>query len=74
MAKYRLSRQAVSDLEGIFDYSADQFGLSQAEFYLLGLEEALLRIAETPKLAHSVQDIRAGYFRYLYEQHAIYEL
>lgn len=72
MAEYRLTERAVADLESIFDYSADPFGFSQAEFYLLGLAEALLKIVATPKLAHSIQDIRADYYRYLYEQHAIY--
>lgn len=72
MADYVLSARAVADLEEIYDYTEREFGHAQAVSYLSGLEERFRQLAIQPALAPGIDDIRPGYRRYLFEQHAIY--
>ena len=50
----------------------NNFGQLQAEAYLSGLDETLVQVSNTPTLAQKVDDIRKGYRRYLYQEHAVY--
>ena len=72
MADYRLSRAAAADLEEIAYYGLRTFGLPQMQRYQEGLKLRLQRIAEAPQTSPSVEHIRAGYRRSVYESHAIY--
>lgn len=42
MAGYRLSVEALSDLENIWFYGAEQWGMDQADEYSLKLEKTIL--------------------------------
>ncbi len=46
MAKYSLTRQADNDLEDIFVYSMEQWGLAQAAHYLRELERCIESLAD----------------------------
>ncbi|WP_114325698.1 type II toxin-antitoxin system RelE/ParE family toxin [Candidatus Colwellia aromaticivorans] len=72
MAKYTLSEKASIDLANIFQYTYKNFNINQAESYLSELEECFVMLSNEPDLAHKVEDIRSGYFRYLYRKHAVY--
>lgn len=72
MTKYTLSKKASSDLANIFQYTYKNFNKKQAEHYLKELEECFLMLSNEPDLAHKVEDIRKGYFRYLFSKHAVY--
>ncbi len=69
---YRLSNKAEQDLRNIYRYTVSNFGQLQAEAYLSGLEETLVQVSDTLTLAQKVDDIRKGYRRYLYQEHAVY--
>ncbi len=69
---YQLSASAEEDIREIYRYSVSRFGERKAEAYLIGLEESQELIAGNVNISHCVDDIRAGYRRYLYRQHAIY--
>jgi toxin ParE1/3/4 len=69
---YGLSNKAEQDLRNIYRHTDTTFGQLQAEAYLCGLEETLIQISSTPTLAQKVDDIRKGYRRYLYREHAVY--
>lgn len=43
--KYLLTEQADSDIENIFIYTAKQWGVAQAQKYLLKLDKELLKLA-----------------------------
>lgn len=72
MTKYTLSQKTSKDLANIFQYTYKNFAISQAESYLSELEECFIMLSNQPDLAHKVEDIRKGYFRYLFRKHAIY--
>ena len=72
MAEFRLSPRAQRDLEGIFDYTVAQWGLSQAIRYTEIIEAACATLANAPFQSQNCATIRPGYRRRNVEQHAIY--
>jgi len=48
MGRYRLSRKADQDIQSIFEFGAERFGIAQAENYVLGLHEQLALLADEP--------------------------
>ena len=72
MARYSLSREAEADLDDIFRYSIETFGLTRAERYYLALEECLQRVAETPALGRAVAGRSRTFFQYNCMRHAIF--
>ena len=72
MAEYRLSPKAQRDLEGIFDYTVEQWGLPQALRYTDLIEATCARLADAPMQSQDCAIIRPDYRRRSVEQHAIY--
>lgn len=72
MATYKLTYEASADLESIYDYGIDQFGLDQADTYLDLLEERLEQISEHPLMYPAATDVRQGYRRSVIGSHTIY--
>jgi len=72
MAEYRLRPRAQRDLDGIFDYTVAQWGLSQALRYTDLIENACADLAKAPQRGQSCANIRPGYRRCSVEQHVIY--
>ena len=72
MAEYRLSPAAERDLEAIWKYTREEWGIEQAERYTDLLEAAFQVLAESPKSAPACDDIRHGYRRRNVERHMIY--
>jgi toxin ParE1/3/4 len=71
--EFRLSPAALRDLEGIWRYTAQQWGQARAERYVDALDEAFRALARKPDAAPSVDHIRAGYRRQRVERHAVYD-
>lgn len=72
MAEYRLSRAAERDLEGIFAYTADHWGLAQALRYTDELQAACAALAADPARGRDCSHIRAAYRCYAVERHVIF--
>lgn len=72
MATYKLTYEASVDLENIYDYGIDQFGLDQADTYLDQIEERLEQISEHPMMYPAANYIRQGYRRSVIGSHTIY--
>lgn len=70
--RYRLTPAAQRDLDDIFDYSASQFGLAQAERYTAELQAACEQLADQPTRAQDSSAIRAGYRRWPVGRHMIW--
>jgi toxin ParE1/3/4 len=68
----RLTPGARRDLARIFDWSADRFGLAQADRYAFELNQAFQFIAENPGLARDASSIRTGLLRHISGSHVIY--
>lgn len=72
MHYYQLTPDAAEDIERLFLFGIERFGVKQATKYIDGLKLRLQHIAESPKTYPLVEHIRIGYRRSVYGVHAIY--
>lgn len=72
MAEYRLTPAAERDLESTWTYTAEQWGVDQAERYIDLLTASFAELANSPRSAPSCEHIRPGYRRRSIEQHVVY--
>ncbi|MBV6388535.1 MAG: Toxin ParE1 [Nitrosomonas europaea] len=72
MAEYRLSPAAQRDLDGIFNYTFQQWGTAQAIHYIDILEAACVKLVEIPSQGQDCSYIRPGYRRRHVERHIVY--
>lgn len=60
---YRLYPKAVEDLESIYSYSLQEFGIQRTEDYILALEASFQHLANDPMISRKCdyvrQDLRA---------------
>lgn len=72
MAEVRLTPAAQRDLEGIFDYTVERWGLEQALRYTEAIAGACALLAEQPDHGLACDAIRSGYRSWRVERHRIY--
>jgi toxin ParE1/3/4 len=72
MAEYRLAPAAERDLETIWAYTRQQWGLEQANRYIDILTMAFAGLAGSPQMAPACDHIRPSYRRRSVERHMIY--
>lgn len=72
MAEYRLTPAAERDLERIWAYTLEQWGIKQADRYIDFLTEAFDTLARSPRIAPTCEQIRPGYRRWAVERHTVY--
>jgi toxin ParE1/3/4 len=61
--RFVLSPRAETDLDEIWDYTADRWGLDQAETYTRDIWQRIQAVAERPAIGQNCSDIRAGYYK-----------
>ena len=71
-AEYRLSPEADRDMELIWLYTLEQWGLDQANRYTDDLTAAFSQLSENPRIGAISEDIRKGYRRSRVGRHTIY--
>ena len=72
MTGYVLSRRAESDLDEIWDYSAERWGREQANRYLGALRESIERVALDPSRGRSLSVRGKSYHQYRSGSHMIF--
>ena len=72
MAEYRLTPAAERDLEDIWLYSAQTWGIEQANRYIGVMTKAFEQLAQQPKIASACDNIRPGYRHRNVGRHTIY--
>jgi len=72
MMRLRLSDRARADLDGIWEYTAQRWGVDQAEAYLRIVNQAIALLRENPRLGRSASDVKPGYFKFVTLSHVIY--
>jgi toxin ParE1/3/4 len=68
MGRFVLRPRAVSDLDGIWEYSVEHWGVEQAKRYTNDIRAIIEKVAENPKLGWSCG---GGHFKVLTGSHAI---
>ena len=71
-ARYQFTDKAERDLEGIIDYTVQEWGVSQANTYLDGLEKRAQLLAENPDLGTARETLFEGLISFPYESHILY--
>jgi toxin ParE1/3/4 len=69
---YQLSEIAGKDLEDIFDYTHQKFGLNQAILYVLSFDEVFTLISKNPKLGINRNEIKNGLKSFVYKSRIIF--
>jgi toxin ParE1/3/4 len=57
MAAYSLYGKAVADLDGIYEHTISNFGLEQAQAYLLGLHDRFQLLVDNPGVGRSASQL-----------------
>lgn len=71
-SRYRLSPAAQSDIDEIWNYSAENWGEDRADKYIHDLTGVLEKLASGKRRGHSCDHIRLGYFKYPSQSHIIF--
>ena len=69
---YKLTPEADNDLTEIWQYGYEQWGLKQANSYLLALETCFEQLFELPNIGTKCDEIVVGYRSYTKASHIIY--
>jgi len=69
---YRLSLEAERDLEDIFDYTVQEFGVDLAITYVSDFEEVFMSLVANPELGRKRAEIRNGLRSFVKESHTIF--
>ena len=72
MTSLIFSPAAQADIDGIYDYTADNWGTTQAERYVGEIRDACLSVAKGGKRSQKVDHIRRGYRRLTVGSHFIF--
>ncbi|GJL66095.1 MAG: toxin ParE1 [Nitrospirales bacterium] len=70
--RYELSPEADSDLEELFDYTDQEFGLEQAVEYVSGFDIVFDQLIKNPELGKMRKDIRKGLRSLVHKKHVIF--
>ncbi|MGB5614461.1 MAG: type II toxin-antitoxin system RelE/ParE family toxin [Sedimenticolaceae bacterium] len=73
-AAYALRELAVADLEAIWVYTVEQWGVEQAERYLKSLFACFEDLAENPQLGRQRDEVKAGYRSFPQGRHVVFYL
>ncbi|MCC8458688.1 type II toxin-antitoxin system RelE/ParE family toxin [Photorhabdus aegyptia] len=67
-----LKPKAEQDLEAIFEYSYQEFGLEKAYQYIKNIDKAFHTLAEAPGLARNYNHVRLGLKAFPVASHIIF--
>ena len=70
--RYQFTNKAERDLGGIIDYTVQEWGVSQANTYLDGLQTRAQLLAENPDLGMAREILSEGLLSFPYESHILY--
>lgn len=72
MLNYRLTNAAENDLNDILEYGEEHFGIQAAVSFYEGLLSVFTKIVENPAQFASIDAVRQGYRRAVYQTYSIY--
>lgn len=70
--RYLLSPAAQADLEQIWDYTEDRWGIDQADTYLREIQYVIERVAANPQIGRACNEIRRGYRKLSAGSHMVF--
>lgn len=73
MSRVAYSPAAIADIDSIWDYTADAWGVEQADLYTDRIRDACDELAAGIRLGRPVA-IRDGYFKYAVGRHIVFHV
>jgi toxin ParE1/3/4 len=70
--RFVLTPRAEGDLDEIWDYTADRWGLDQAETYTRQLWTDMRAVAARPAIGRPCPEVRPGYHKYPSGSHVLF--
>lgn len=70
--RFVLRPRAQADLDEIWDYTADRWGLDQAETYIRQLWKEIQTVADRPSLGRECSEVRPGYRKHPSGSHVVF--
>jgi toxin ParE1/3/4 len=70
--RFVIRPRAQADLDEIWDYTADRWGLDQAETYARQLWKDIELVADRPSLGRECSEVRPGYRKYPSGSHVLF--
>jgi len=70
--RYTLSPKALSDIDEIWHYTENRWGVGQAEKYIRQLARDMRAIAAKPALARPCPEVRDGYSKFKSGSHMLF--
>ena len=70
--RFVLKPRAQADLDEIWDYTVERWGIEQAETYTRQLAKHIQAIADNPALGHECDEVQAGYRQYPSGSHVLF--
>lgn len=71
MMQWELTAKAEDDLDVIYDYSFNKWGLTQAEKYIREIHQKIQTIAAEPNLGRRIDIVKKGYRKVHINRHFI---
>ncbi len=72
MRRLEFTPRARRDIEEIWEYSVDQFGIDRADAYLRDIRRAAMTVAEDPRRGLGCDEIRSGYRKFSVGSHILF--
>lgn len=69
---FKVRPKADADLEGIFDYTAQEWGLGKAEDYIRDIHQAFLTVAENNRIGRDRSHVRPSLRAYNVHSHVVF--
>jgi toxin ParE1/3/4 len=69
---YTIRQYAANDLERIWDYTLQEWGIDQADSYLRSILARFSWLSENPELGKQRNDIKPGYYCFPEGKHLIF--
>ncbi len=72
MSRLTFAPEAQTDIDSIYDYTAERWGIDQAERYIGTLRDLCVELAAGIRKGRDASAIRPDYFKYLCGAHVVF--
>ncbi len=74
MGVYRLSKESENDIVSIYEYGIEEFGVLQAQNYLLGMHDLFQTLTKSPSIGRDASEFSRSLKRFTYKSHMVFYL
>ncbi|MEP0985065.1 type II toxin-antitoxin system RelE/ParE family toxin [Ekhidna sp.] len=72
MGAYKISKECEIDISEIYGYGIEQFGLKQAQEYLIGLHNLFQTLTENSGIGTDASEFYPTLKRFVYKSHMVF--